>query len=389
MSAGPLPGASDRRALPLRNAMLLLGRRPLDLRPGRFTLHVFRDLVVGRVAMVLSCGALDARAPLLSRVHSSCLTSECLMGCDCDCAGQLEDALLRIAARGRGALVYLMQEGRGAGLSAKARDRMLVQASGSRLTTFDAYAEMGLPPDLRRYESVASMLAMLGVRGPLRLMTNNPEKVAAVAHALAAEKLEIDGTEPVAGAHSAWNRDYLRAKRSAGHVLERLETAAGARPPERVRAFAPVPHAEDPERLVTASYFLPIALPPSPSYSSSTPPGPAAAAVFTRDERASSVDWFRVSVLVERASGRESIVLSRGDGSDPATIRLPGPRDWIALTLLDRLPVREAAGREDLAAALVRIREGGEGRVGVVWDEATFAAADRLPALPGDDVDAG
>ena len=60
------------------------------------------------------------------------------------------DALERIAERGRGALVYLMQEGRGAGLAAKARDRMLCQASGSRLTTFDAYAEMGLPPDLRQ-----------------------------------------------------------------------------------------------------------------------------------------------------------------------------------------------------------------------------------------------
>ncbi len=144
-------------------------------------LHVFRDLVVGRVAMVLSRGALAARSPLLARVHSSCLTSECLMGCDCDCAGQLEDALERIAARGRGAIVYLMQEGRGAGLSAKARDRMLVQASGSRLTTFDAYERMGLPPDLRRYDAVASMLAMLDVRGPLRLLTNNPEKLGAVA----------------------------------------------------------------------------------------------------------------------------------------------------------------------------------------------------------------
>jgi hypothetical protein len=275
--------------------------------------------------------------------------------------------------------VYLMQEGRGAGLSAKARDRMLVQASGSRLTTFDAYAEMGLPPDLRRYDAAASMLAMLGVRGPLRLLTNNPEKVAAVARALAVEKLEIEGTEPVAGANSPWNRDYLRAKRSAGHLLERVDVPAGARPPDPLRAFAPVAHVADPERLVTASYFLPIALPIARS-------GAACAAESARGEHASSVAWFRASVLVERASGRESIVLSRGDDADPATIRLPGREDWIALSLLDRLPMRETAGRGALAAALVRILDEGAGRVGVVWDEATFAAADLLPVSPGEDV---
>lgn len=379
MSPGPLPGVAGGRALPLRNAMLLLGRRPIDLRPGRFMLNVFRDLVAGRIAMVLSCGALDARSPLLARVHSSCLTSECLMGCDCDCAGQLEGALERIVERGRGALVYLMQEGRGAGLAAKARDRMLVQASGSRLTTFDAYAEMGLPPDLRRYDAVASMLAMLGVHGPLRLMTNNPDKLAAVARALAAEKLEVEGTEPVAGIQSPWNRDYLRAKRSAGHSLERLDGAPGEPPPERVHAFAPVVHADAPGRLVTASYFLPVALPIGRE-------DDARSAADLRGERAVPVAWFRASVLVDRANGRESIVLSRGDASDPAAIRLPERADWIPLSLQDRLPMAEATGRGALAAALERILDRGEGRVGVVWDESTLAAADLPAAAPGDDV---
>ena len=379
MSAGPPPGVAGGRALPLRNAMLLLGRRPIDLRPGRFMLNVFRDLVAGRIAMVLSCGALDAPSPLLARVHSSCLTSECLMGCDCDCAGQLEGALERIAERGRGALVYLMQEGRGAGLAAKARDRMLVQASGSRLTTFDAYAEMGLPPDLRRYDAVASMLAMLDVHGPLRLMTNNPDKVAAVARALATEKLEHDGTEPVAGVHSVWNRDYLRAKRSAGHSLERVDGAGGERPPERVHAFAPVVHVDEPGRLVTASYFLPIVLPIGHA-------GDAPSVSDPRGQRAASVAWFRASVLVERASGRESIVLSRGDPSDPAAVPLPESTDWIPLSLLDRLPMAEATGRRALAAALERILDHGEGRVGVVWDEATLSAVDLPAVAPGDDV---
>lgn len=375
MSAGPSVAANPQRALPLRSATLQLGRRALATSQGPFTLQLFRDLVTGRVAMVLACGDLTTREPLLVRVHSSCLTSEGLMGCDCDCAEQLEGALARIAQAGRGALVYLMQEGRGAGLSAKARDRMLVQASGSRLTTFDAYAEMGLPPDLRRYDAVASMLAMLGVRAPLRLLTNNPDKIAAVAGALAAEKIEIAGSEAIAGRHSAWNRDYLRAKRSSGHSLERLEHGPGERPPERVQAFEPVVHARDADRLVTASYFLPIALP----LADARDPGEGCG-------RGRPVEWFRSSVLVERATGRESIVLSLGDAAGPEAIGLPDASAWIPLALLDRFPTAEATGRRRLAEALEAIRARGAGRVGVVWDEAALEPPPAARGTRGSDV---
>ena len=350
MSGGRFAPASPPRALPLRRATLQLGRRELGTSRGPFTLHLFRDLVGGRVAMVLARGELATPAPLLARIHSSCLTSECLMGCDCDCAEQLEGALARIADEGRGALVYLMQEGRGAGLAAKARDRMLVQASGSRITTFDAYAEMGLPPDLRRYDAVGAMLGMLGVRAPLRLLTNNPDKLAAVARALEPAKLEIAGREPITGPDSAFNRDYLRAKRSSGHALARAERGPAERPPERVRAFDPVVHPDDARLLVTASYFLPIAV-------------PAASA---------PVEWFRSTLLVERASGREAIVLSRGDAEEPEALALPEASAWIKLALLDRLPTREAAGRRRLGEALAAIRARGTGRVGVVWDESSL-----------------
>ena len=125
------------------------------MRHGDFIVHFFRDLARQQAAMAIVCGELDGTAPLLARVHSSCLTSECLMGRDCDCAEQLDAALATMSRAGAGVLFYLMQEGRGAGLTAKARDRMIVQASGNRITTFEAYAEMGLPPDLRRYETIA------------------------------------------------------------------------------------------------------------------------------------------------------------------------------------------------------------------------------------------
>jgi len=233
----------------------------------------------------------------------------------------------------------------------------LVQASGNRITTFDAYAEMGLPADLRRYDAVASIFAMLGVRGPLRLLTNNPEKIAAVARVLEGEKIEVDAALAIAGRDSAWNRDYLRAKRLAGHALERADRAPGARPPEPVRAFRPVELEADPTRLVTASYFLPIALPIA------SPGAPSA-----------GVDWVRASVLVDEASGRESIVLSRGAWSGPEKLVVPGPERWIALSLLDRLPVASAPGRESLARALAALRAVESGAVGVEWDEAWTAA---------------
>jgi len=340
-------------ARPISGATLRLGTRALDTRHGRFTLHLFRDLAAARPAMVLAAGDLTSPSPLLARVHSSCLTSECLMGRDCDCAEQLDAALARIAQAGRGALVYLMQEGRGAGLSAKARDRMLVQASVGRLTTFDAYAEMGLPPDLRRYGAVASIFALLGVRGPLRLLTNNPQKLSALARALAGERLAIEGCEPVAGSRSPFNRDYLRAKRSSGHTLERPDRAPGARPPEAVRAFDPTPHAIDSGRLVTASYFLPIG------------------------GRAGAVDWFRLTVLMERASGHESVVLSHGALERPAALPLPAPDRWIPMSLLDRLPTAEASGRAALTRALDALRARRTECVGVAFADAALCTPQR------------
>lgn len=357
--------SAPHRERPLRSAVLHLGERRLATRHGEFVLHLFRDLAEARVAMVLARGDVEAPEPLLARVHSSCLTSEGLMGCDCDCAEQLDGALARIAEAGRGLVVYLMQEGRGAGLSAKARDRMLVQASGNRITTFDAYAEMGLPADLRRYDAVASIFAMLGVRGPLRLLTNNPEKIATVARVLEAEKIEVAGAVAIPGRDTAWNRDYLRAKRLAGHALARADRSPGARPPEPIRAFRPVELEADPTRLVTASYFLPIALPTplSSAAPSAEPSGPAR-----------GVDWFRASVLVDEASGRESIVLSQGAWPGPEKLVVPEPERWIALSLLDRLPVPSAPGREALAGALAELRAAGSGTVGVEWDEAWASA---------------
>src|SRR5215470_19046660 len=143
----------DERSAPLRSFGSLLEARSgsLETEHGLFQAHWFQNLSTRRPALVLTQGDVATGAPLLARVHSSCVTSESLAGCDCDCAAQLDASLARIAAEGRGALFYLLQEGRGAGLAAKARDRMIVQASGHQITTFEAYDLMGLGRDQRRY----------------------------------------------------------------------------------------------------------------------------------------------------------------------------------------------------------------------------------------------
>ncbi len=317
-------------------------RDRLESPHGTFDVSFFRGVEQGRVAMALVLGDPAGSDPLLARVHSSCVTSEGLMALDCDCAEQLDGALAEIARVGRGVLFYLMQEGRGAGLSAKARDRMIVQASRHRLTTFDAYAEMGLPPDLRRYGDLGEMARLLGIRAPIGLLTNNPEKARAVARSLSARGLELERTVPLQGPASPFNRDYLRAKRSSGHAIDRGAGQTVALPPEPVEVESPRRARNAPALLSTASYLLPVGLDPAPA--------------------GTAVDWLRLRVIRDLRTARESVVLSLGRAPE-------GSGESCTLSLVDRLPCAEATGRESLRAAMRALRARGEGALVVHFDE--------------------
>jgi GTP cyclohydrolase II len=166
--------------------------------------------VEGLVALVM--GDIHAAPPLV-RIHSQCLTGDVFGSLRCDCRLQLELALGAIAAEGAGILLYEQQEGRGIGLMAKLKAYEL-QDQG--LDTVEANVELGFAPDCRAYELPTEVLKLLGVSA-VRLITNNPEKVAAL------ESAGITVTERVSAeveAQDSFER-YLKTKQEKmGHILD-------------------------------------------------------------------------------------------------------------------------------------------------------------------------
>jgi GTP cyclohydrolase II len=129
--------------------------------------------IEGLVALVM--GDIHAAPPLV-RIHSQCLTGDVFGSLRCDCRLQLEQAMRQIAAAGAGILLYEQQEGRGIGLMAKLRAYEL-QDQG--MDTVEANVKLGFAADCRAYELPAEVLKLMGVKA-VRLITNNPEKVAAL-----------------------------------------------------------------------------------------------------------------------------------------------------------------------------------------------------------------
>ncbi|SRR5690606_6935164 len=185
----------------------------LPTRWGAFRLHGFVDLRNGQEHVALALGDLAGSGPVLARVHSECLTGDAFGSRRCDCGAQLEAAMERIAAEGRGVILYMRQEGRGIGLLNKIRAYHL-QDDGA--DTVQANQALGFAPDLRSYELVAPMLGRLGVQA-VRLMTNNPRKV----DALQAAGVPVAERLPIRVGRNPANQGYLDTKRSKlGHLLD-------------------------------------------------------------------------------------------------------------------------------------------------------------------------
>ncbi|MET7613697.1 bifunctional 3,4-dihydroxy-2-butanone-4-phosphate synthase/GTP cyclohydrolase II [Streptomyces seoulensis] len=191
----------------------------LPTRHGTFTAYGYRAPDgVEHVALVH--GDLGDGTGVLARVHSECLTGDVFASLRCDCGPQLDAALDRIHAEGRGVVVYLRgHEGRGIGLLSKLRAYELQERGRD---TLDANLELGLPADARDYAAGAQILADLGVRD-VRLMTNNPDKT----DALTRHGIKVSGREPMPVHADEHNVRYLRTKRDRmGHDLPWLDTPA-------------------------------------------------------------------------------------------------------------------------------------------------------------------
>ena len=181
---------------------------------GHFTAYAYRSRLTGVEHLALVTGDLIGDdAPILTRVHSECLTGDALGSLRCDCGPQLRDAMTRIADEGRGVVIYLRgQEGRGIGLAPKLQAYQL-QENGR--DTVDANLELGLPADARSYDDAGQILRDLGVTA-VRLITNNPAKLEGL------KRSGIIVTEQIrtAGFTTAYNQNYLRTKRDRmGHEL--------------------------------------------------------------------------------------------------------------------------------------------------------------------------
>ncbi len=183
---------------------------------GHFRLIPFRQKSNGLEHIALFKGTWEEDEPVLVRMHSSCATGDIFGSMRCDCGGQLHEAMEKINEEGKGAVIYLNQEGRGIGLMEKMKAYKL-QEQG--MDTVDANLCLGHKADERDYGVGAQILRLLGIK-KMRLMTNNPIKRIG----LEAFGLEIVEILPLEVAPNRHNEFYLRTKKERmGHELHNIK----------------------------------------------------------------------------------------------------------------------------------------------------------------------
>ena len=180
---------------------------------GDFELHAFREINTGTEHLALVKGKWEKDEPVYVRVHSSCLTGDIFGSCRCDCGPQLHKAMEMIETEGKGAIIYMNQEGRGIGLINKLKAYKL-QEEG--YDTLEANIKLGFKGDERDYGIGAQIIRELGI-SKMRLMSNNPTKRTG----LIGYGLEIIENVPLEIESNEHNELYLKTKRDKmGHVLK-------------------------------------------------------------------------------------------------------------------------------------------------------------------------
>jgi len=182
---------------------------------GDFDLIAFEQKTTGQEHLALVKGTWEKNEPVLVRVHSSCITGDIFGSCRCDCGPQLEKAMQMIEAEGKGAIIYMNQEGRGIGLLNKLKAYKL-QENG--MDTVEANIELGFKMDERDYGVGAQIIRDLGIT-KMKLMSNNPKKRAG----LVGYGLEITENIEIEIASNKHNEFYLETKKNKmGHDLKQF-----------------------------------------------------------------------------------------------------------------------------------------------------------------------
>lgn len=212
-----LVSIADLIAYRLKNDSLVERGEEVDLPTayGHFHLIPFRQKDNGLEHVALIKGDVTGEEPVLVRVHSSCATGDIFGSMRCECGEQLHRAMQAVDKEGRGAIIYLNQEGRGIGLMEKIRAYKL-QENG--MDTVDANLHLGHKADERDYGVGANILHSLGIK-KMRLMTNNPMKRVG----LDGYGLEVTEIVPIEIEPNEYNRFYMKTKKERmGHTLHKV-----------------------------------------------------------------------------------------------------------------------------------------------------------------------
>ncbi|CAL1329102.1 GTP cyclohydrolase II [Candidatus Providencia siddallii] len=179
---------------------------------GQFIMIGFEEKLTKQDHIALIFGDISGYKPVLSRIHSECLTGDALFSLRCDCGFQLKTALIQISKEGRGVLLYHRQEGRNIGLLNKIRAYSL-QDQG--FDTVEANIKLGFKADERDFTICADMYKLLGIK-KIRLLTNNPKKVDIMRNA----KINVIERVPLIVGRNPNNKNYLDIKaKKMGHIL--------------------------------------------------------------------------------------------------------------------------------------------------------------------------
>lgn len=185
----------------------------LPTKYGIFNVSGYYDKETGKEHIALYMGNIADGEPVLTRIHSQCLTGDTLGSLKCDCGQQLDFALKNIAKEKRGVLLYMEQEGRGIGLVNKLKAYEL-QSKG--MDTVEANLALGFPEDMRKYNCAGQILEDLGVK-TIDLMTNNPDKISKIKDT----GIVVNKRIPIEVCHSSEADFYMETKKNKmGHILK-------------------------------------------------------------------------------------------------------------------------------------------------------------------------